>query len=127
MLFSFHLPKHIISLKFTLYSFELLPGSKINFDKSSVLVLNDFDIVENLVANTLNFKTMSFTFDYFGFVIRPAKLKHDDWFIIIDKIKNRISNWNGRLLSRAGRLVLINSVLLALPIYWMSCIFFLIG
>ena len=63
---------------------------------------------------------MNFPFEYLGFVIRPTKLKHDDWLIIIDKIKNKISNWNGRFLSRAGRLVLINSVLSALPIYWMS-------
>lgn len=60
---------------------------KINFDKSSLLVLNDYENVENLVANTLSCKTMNFPFDYLSFVIRPSRLKHDDWLIIIDKIK----------------------------------------
>ncbi|KAL9686546.1 hypothetical protein QQ045_024007 [Rhodiola kirilowii] len=31
---------------------------------------------------------------------------------------NRLNSWNGRLLSRAGRVVLINSVLQATVLYW---------
>ena len=84
------------------------------------MVLNNFDKVELLVANTLNCKTMNFPIEYLGFLIRPTKLLHDDWLIIINKINSRLSNWNGRFLSRAGSLVLINSILSAIPIYWMS-------
>lgn len=73
------MPKHIITLKFILYSFELLSGLKINFDKSSVLVLNDIDNIENKIASTLNCKTMKLPIEYLGFfLIRPPKLEHDD-------------------------------------------------
>ena len=67
ILFTSHLPKHIIALKFILYSFELLSGLTINFDKSSVLVLNHIDKVGGLVANALNCSIMKFPIDYLGF------------------------------------------------------------
>ena len=89
IIFTSHLPKHIIALKFILYSFELISGLNINFDKSAVMVLNDIDKVEGLVANTLNCMTMKFPIDYLGFLIRPTKLLHDDWLIIINKINSR--------------------------------------
>ena len=60
-----------------------------------MLVLNDFEKVENLVVNTLNWKTMNFPFDYLGFVIRPTKLKHDDQIIIINKLKIRFLTGTG--------------------------------
>ena len=63
---------------------------------------------------------MKFPFDYLGFKIRPSKLKKEDWIVIIDKINNKLSSWNNRFLSRAGRLVLVNSVLSAIPSYWMA-------
>jgi len=72
------------------------------------------------MANKFNCSSMAFPINYLGFVIRPSRLKHDDWLSIIDKINSRISRWNGRFLSRAGRFFLINSALSALPIYWMS-------
>ena len=37
---------------------------------------------------------------------------------ILEKIKNRISSWKNRLLSKAGRLELIRSVLHSYSIYW---------
>lgn len=38
-----------------------------------------------------------------------------------NKMENKIGYWNLRQLSQARRLVMINSVLLALPIYMVSC------
>jgi len=117
MLFTSPLPHHVIALKFILYSFELLFGLSINFDKSSVLVLNNVDGVEGEIANALNCSTMAFPIQYLGFLIRPSKLKHEDWLSFIDKISTRISRWNDRFLSRAERFILVYSVLSTLPIY----------
>jgi len=72
MLFTSSLPNYIIALKFILYSFELLSGLSINFDKSSVLVLIDIDGVEEAIADTLNCTTIVFPINYLGFVIRPT-------------------------------------------------------
>jgi len=39
---------------------------------------------------------------------------------LIDKVGKRLSAWKGRLLNRAGRLRLINSVLTAIPTYYLT-------
>jgi hypothetical protein len=39
---------------------------------------------------------------------------------LIAKLEKRLKGWSYKWLSRAGRLVLIKSVLEAIPVYWMS-------
>ena len=43
---------------------------------------------------------------------------------MIDKIIKRIAGWKGRLLSYAGRLILLKSCLASIPIYLLSVIKF---
>jgi hypothetical protein len=40
--------------------------------------------------------------------------------VLIDKIGARLPGWKGRLLTRAGRLALVNSVLASVPVYHMT-------
>lgn len=40
---------------------------------------------------------------------------------LIEKIERRLDGWNGKLLSRVGRLLLANSFLASIPIYFMGC------
>jgi len=57
---------------------------------------------------------------YLGFRLRPDGYKVAHWTWLINKIEKRIIGWQHRLLSKAGRLLLIKSVLEATPVYWMS-------
>lgn len=57
---------------------------------------------------------------YLGFILKPDGYKIENWTWLITKIENRINCWHHRLLSKAGRLMLIKSVLEATPVYWMS-------
>jgi len=57
---------------------------------------------------------------YLGFRLKPDGYKIKNWTWLITKIEKRISSWHHRLLSKAGRLVLIKSVVEATPVYWMS-------
>lgn len=55
---------------------------------------------------------------YLGYTLKPMGYKTGDWTWILDRFYNRISGWESRLLTLAGRLTLIQAVLAQLAIYW---------
>jgi hypothetical protein len=48
---------------------------------------------------------------YLGFIINPNNYKKEDWQWLVGKVEKRINLWCNRLLSRAGRLILVKLVL----------------
>lgn len=56
---------------------------------------------------------------YLGAAIGTTKEAYDS---LIQKVVSRLQSWKGRLLSQAGRLVLIKSVLTSLPLYHMATV-----
>ncbi|XP_062089600.1 uncharacterized protein LOC133796134 [Humulus lupulus] len=61
-----------------------------------------------------------FPLKYLGVPLRPTKWKAMDCDIIISKIRQRLHGWASRNLSYAGRVQLIQSVLLGIRNFWMS-------
>ena len=61
-----------------------------------------------------------FPFKYLGITVGGNPRRSEFWSPIVDKIKSRLSKWKGRLLSMAGRVCLIKSVISALPLYYFS-------
>jgi hypothetical protein len=43
-----------------------------------------------------------------------------DWDFLLEKIENKLKGWQGSILSLGGRLVLLNSVMSSVPLYWMT-------
>eukprot|EP00253_Pinus_taeda_P020431 PITA_20431 len=70
----------------------------------------------------LNFevKVLEDTFKYLGFLLKPDNYRIKDWNWILAKIESNLKHWSFKWLSRAGRLVLIKSVLMVVPVYWAS-------
>lgn len=58
---------------------------------------------------------------YLGLPEHFRRKKRDMFALIVDKIKQKASSWSSRFLSTAGKLVLLKSVLAAMPTYKMSC------
>lgn len=50
-----------------------------------------------------------------------TRSKEEVFGYIREKIKTRLCNWKGKLLSPAGKEVLLMSVIIALPTYFKSC------
>jgi hypothetical protein len=64
---------------------------------------------------------------YLGFNLKPNDYKKEDWLWLLKKLEKRLQIWSHRWLSRAGRLVLVKSILESIPVYWMSLSWILKG
>jgi hypothetical protein len=70
------------------------------------------------VANALNCKEGGFPFTYLGFPMADRALTMSDWEGLIGSLGHRVDPWQGRFMSSAARLTLINSCLTSLTIFW---------
>lgn len=113
--------KRVTKLKFILYSFKLLSGLKTNIDKSSVLGLGISQSERNQIASILGSKTAEFPLSYLGMPLHYKRLKMNDWTPLLKKISKKLIGRKGKLLSIAGRIMLVNAIITPTIIYWMSC------
>lgn len=60
-------------------------------------------------------------FRYLGVPLSSKKLFVHHCMLLVDKIVTRIRHWSAKLLSYAGRLQLIRSVVFAVTNFWMQC------
>ena len=56
---------------------------------------------------------------YLGMPLSERRLRVAGWQPVLDTVDARLRGWQGRLLSRGGRLVLVKAVLSAIPSYFM--------
>ena len=70
----------------------------------------------------MGFQRISFPSKYLGIPLTDKPLAFSNWESLISKLKKKISNWTFRALNLAGRLILVKSVLQAMPIYLFSAI-----
>lgn len=59
--------------------------------------------------------------NYLGLPEHFGRRKRDIFASIVDKIKQRAHSWMARFLSGAGKMILLKTVLAAMPTYAMSC------
>ena len=102
--------------------FCIISGALINIRESVVYGWNvDQSIVAN-ISQILGFDGYA-SWDkvkYLGFPITLGQNNPSLWLEVISKIKSKIVSWGGHWLTTAGKLILIKSVLSALPIYQSS-------
>ncbi|XP_060182870.1 uncharacterized protein LOC132612794 [Lycium barbarum] len=74
------------------------------------------------VEQITGFKRDQFPLNYLGCPIFHSRRKKVYYNDLIKKVKNKLQNWKGKLLSSGGKAVLINSVLQSIPIYMLSAV-----
>jgi hypothetical protein len=109
--------RSIANLKFILIAFEILSGLKINFLKSEVIVMGDPPSEQARVAQALNCKEGNFPFTYLGFPMSDKALSIADWEGLVGSVGHRVDPWQGRFMSSAACLTLINSSLSSLTTF----------
>uniref|UniRef100_A0A2N9GX50 CCHC-type domain-containing protein n=1 Tax=Fagus sylvatica TaxID=28930 RepID=A0A2N9GX50_FAGSY len=96
-------------------------GQKINLSKSKVLFSPN--VQPDVVSRLCRILGVSSTQDigrYLGFPLRSNGRNTTDFNFIVEKVQAKLTSWKSKLLSPAGRVVLIQSVTSSLPAYYMQ-------
>jgi hypothetical protein len=108
------------SIKAILRGFELASGLKVNFGKSKVMGVNVSNDFLGVAERFLHCSRASLTFTYLGLPVGANARKLSTWQPLIDTISKKLGTWNNRWISMGGRVVLLNSVLNSIPIFFLS-------
>jgi hypothetical protein len=100
--------------------FELMSGLKVNFGKSRLMGIGLDDSFFTVASNFLNCKLGRFPFIYLGLPVGANQMKEATWEPVIKVLKRRLHSWKNRFVSLGGRVILINSVLAAVPLFYLS-------
>jgi len=79
--------------------------------------------VRTRVASILSCNLDSLSFTYLGLLIKLISLTRGDRQPLIERIEKRLTIWKCNALSRGGRLILVNSVLSSMLLYYISFYF----
>lgn len=74
--------------------------------------------VQNKILNILGMSRGEFPVKYLIVLLTTRKLRYSEYRGLVDKLTTRVSHWSSKTLSYAGRLQLINSVLINMQSYW---------
>lgn len=108
------------TLKAILRSFELVSGLKVNFTKSSVMGVNVSSDFLGVAERFLHCRVGSLPFKYLGLPVGADPRKERTWKPLLDSLAKRLGDWQYRYVSLGGRVILLNSVLNSIPIFYLS-------
>jgi len=100
--------------------FESLLSIFSNASKSQLYFFNTPPSTQRNIARILGFSISKLPSTYLGAPLAAVAIKHASWQSLLDKLESKLSLWTFRALNMASRLVLIKSVLQAMPLYLFS-------
>ncbi|KAL0458902.1 UNVERIFIED_CONTAM: hypothetical protein Slati_0517400 [Sesamum latifolium] len=110
------------AIQTVLDTYRWASGQEINLLKSSVsFSRNTPGQTRTQLAVALNIRMENRMELYLGLPSKVARSKRDLFATIKDRIWARISGWNEKFLSQAGKEILIKSVIQSIPSYAMGC------
>lgn len=109
------------TLKIIFRIFTKLSGLRVNFAKSSFVPFNLSSENVSLVKSLLGCSLTTLPMNYLGMPLTVQRPNRQCFYPLIEKIEKRLEGWKGKLISRGGRLQLINLVMSSIPVYFMAC------
>ena len=100
-------------------------GMKVNLEKSKAFCSKNVTARRRDIFTSVS--SIRFALDlgrYLGVNLNHSRTSRASFHSVIEKVRERLANWKGRLLNKAGRLCLINSVAASIPVYHMQVSFF---
>ena len=105
-------------VKNILNAFASVSGLITNTNKSAVYPVQCEGLDLQHIMEPFQCPIKSFPCTYLGLPLHVKNIRRVDIQPFIDKVGKRLQTWKGRLLNRAGRLRMINSVLTTIPTYF---------
>ncbi|CAM8987641.1 unnamed protein product [Rhodiola kirilowii] len=110
-----------ILIKNIIKDYERISGQKVNYDKSEVVFSPNIEIcVKREVVSVLGVNEVERHGKYLGLPLIVGQRKCEVFKEIVEKTWRKTVDWKHKLLSIAGREVLVKSVLQSLPLYTMA-------
>lgn len=118
LLFSYGNLNSVSVLMQALDEFKEVSGLKPSMPKSTAFCSYIKDDVKNMILQIMPFEVGKFPVRYLCVPLISTRLVYKDCEVLVERVRNRISDWKNKSLSFAGRLQLIISVLSSMHVYW---------
>ncbi|KAL0394851.1 UNVERIFIED_CONTAM: hypothetical protein Slati_4451300 [Sesamum latifolium] len=107
---------HVFKRGLTIFAY--LSGLHVSPQKSHLLLSRAASNSRDALLAVLDFQEGVFSLRYLGLPLLASRLTIADCKPLLLKIDSRLNGWEGTMLSFAGRVQLIKSMLIALQVYW---------
>lgn len=94
-------------------------GLKINFSKSSLIGVNVDNEFMEMACNYLNCSIWSAPFKYLGLPVGANSQSMSTWELLVENLSGKLNTLGHKHISFGGRIVLLNSVLNVIPIFFL--------
>jgi len=112
--------ENLWAMRALLRGFEMVSGLKINFFKSSLIGVNGASDFMDMACNFLNCSEGSIPFKYLDLPVGADSRSMSTWEPLVKSISGKLNSWGYKYINFGGRIVLLNSVLNAIPIFYLS-------
>lgn len=100
--------------------FEAWSGLSISLEKSTIYMAGIPEAEKSNILENFNFAEGELPVRYLGLPLMTKAMSKQDYTPLLEQIRSKISTWTCRFLSYAGRLQLINSVLISIINFWIA-------
>ncbi|RVX18136.1 LINE-1 retrotransposable element ORF2 protein [Vitis vinifera] len=111
--------EYLTNLSWILFWFEAASGLRINLAKSEIIPVGKVQGIEELAVE-LGFRVGQLPTVYLGLPLGvPNKVVYG-WDGVEEKMRRRLALWKSQYISKGGRITLIKSTMVSMPVYQMS-------
>jgi hypothetical protein len=110
----------VANLAELLHSFGCATALCANIQKTEIILIRCDNIDVPTVLGNFQARIANLPTRYLGLPLKIGRLRREDEQALVDEVVAKLPRWKGKLLNKAGRLELTNSVLTSIVFYHMT-------